>query len=50
MDYKLIEFKVHGDENGKLIAVEGGIDSPFEIKRVYWIYDTLSEIERGKLT
>ncbi len=48
MDYKLIEFKVHGDENGKLIAVEGGIDSPFEIKRVYWIYDTLPEIERGK--
>lgn len=48
MNYKLIDMKVFGDERGKLIAVEGGKNVPFEIKRVYWIYDTIPDLERGK--
>lgn len=48
MDYKLIDFKVFGDERGKLVALEGNKDVPFEIKRVYWIYDTIPDLERGK--
>lgn len=48
MNYKLTDLYVHGDNRGKLIALEGNKDIPFEIKRVYWIYDTLPEEERGK--
>ena len=47
MDYKLINMTVHGDDRGKLIALEGGRDLPFEIKRVYWIFDTLPDLDRG---
>ena len=47
MNYKLIPFCVHGDERGKLIALEANQDVPFEIKRVYYIFDTLPEQERG---
>lgn len=43
MDYKLLDFKIRGDERGSLVPVEGGIDIPFEIKRVFYIFDT-----RGK--
>lgn len=47
MNYELINLKVHGDERGKLIALEGGRDLPFEIKRVYWIFDTAPDQDRG---
>ena len=47
MNYKLINLKVHGDSRGKLIALEGSRDIPFEIKRVYWIFDTLPDEDRG---
>lgn len=47
MDYKLLNLKVMGDERGKLISLEGGKSIPFEIRRVYWIYDTLPDSDRG---
>ena len=47
MNYELINMNVHGDDRGKLIALEGGRDIPFEIKRVYWIFDTLPDLDRG---
>lgn len=47
MNYKLVNMKVHGDNRGKLIAVEGNRDIPFDIKRVYWIFDTLPDEDRG---
>lgn len=47
MNYKLINMKIFGDERGKLISLESNISVPFEIKRVYWIYDTLPNEERG---
>ena len=47
MNYKLVDMKVHGDDRGKLIALEGLRDIPFEIKRVYWIFDTLPDEDRG---
>lgn len=47
MNYKIMNLDVHGDNRGKLIAVESCIDIPFEIKRVYWIYDTIPEEQRG---
>lgn len=48
MNYKLINMKVFGDERGKLVSLEGNKNIPFEIKRVYYIFDTLPEQERGK--
>lgn len=46
--YKLIDFKDLGDERGKLVAVEGARDIPFEIKRVFYIYGSDSTVVRGK--
>ena len=43
-----ITFSVHGDSRGKLIAVEGCSDIEFNIQRIYYIYDTLSGVVRGK--
>ena len=37
---------VMGDERGKLISLEGNKTVPFEIKRVYWIFDTLPDQSR----
>lgn len=48
MNYKLINMKVFGDERGKLISIEGNRTIPFDIKRVYWIFDTVPNQDRGK--
>ncbi len=41
-------FQRHGDERGNLIALEELIDVPFKIKRVYYMYDTIPGVVRGK--
>lgn len=40
-------FQQHGDERGQLIALEEFKDIPFEIKRVYYMYDTGANVRRG---
>ena len=45
--YKLVNFKTLGDERGSLIAIEQGYNAPFDIKRVYYIFDTKESVERG---
>ena len=40
-------FPPHGDDRGPLVAIEAMKDLPFEVKRVYYIYDTLSGVRRG---
>lgn len=40
-------FQQHGDERGQLVALEEGKDIPFEIKRVYYMYDTKEGVRRG---
>ena len=40
-------FQQHGDERGMLVALEEYNDIPFEIKRVYYMYDTLENVHRG---
>lgn len=47
MDCSLIDMKVFGDERGKLISLESNRNVPFEIKRIYYIFDTLPEQTRG---
>lgn len=46
--YKLLNFADLGDERGKLVVVEGGIDIPFEIKRVFYIYGSDATVVRGQ--
>ena len=36
-----------GDDRGNLIAIEKGNNIPFDIKRVYYIFDTEPGTERG---
>lgn len=47
-EVKLLQFKENGDERGRLVIVEGGIDIPFEIKRVFYIYGSDPDVVRGK--
>ena len=47
MEVKLYQFPPHGDDRGQLIAIEEGKDLPFDVKRVYYIYDTLPGVRRG---
>ena len=47
MEVKTYTFPPHGDDRGQLVAIEAMKDLPFEIKRVYYIYDTLPGVRRG---
>ena len=47
MDVKIYNFPPHGDDRGQLVAIETGKDIPFPIRRVYYIYDTLTDVRRG---
>ena len=40
-------FQQHGDDRGQLIALEENKDIPFEVKRVYYMYDTKEGVRRG---
>lgn len=41
------QFQQHGDERGQLVALEELKDIPFEIKRIYYMYDTGEDVRRG---
>ena len=32
---RMLEFPQKGDERGRLVIVEGGMDIPFEVKRIF---------------
>jgi dTDP-4-dehydrorhamnose 3,5-epimerase-like enzyme len=44
---KLSELNILGDNRGSLVALESLNNVPFDIKRVYYIYNTLTDIARG---
>lgn len=44
---RLIELPKITDPRGNLTAVEGGIQIPFEIRRVYYLYDVPGGATRG---
>lgn len=48
MLYDLLKFTVRGDHSGNLVALEAGVDFPFDIKRVYYIWGTDKDVIRGK--
>ena len=43
-----INFQTHGDNQGTLVAIEECKDIPFQIKRVYYMYGTRSDVTRGR--
>jgi dTDP-4-dehydrorhamnose 3,5-epimerase-like enzyme len=43
----LINFKPLGDERGSLIAIEAEKSMPFPVRRVYYIFGTKENVERG---
>lgn len=44
---KMLEFPQRGDERGHLVIVEGMKDVPFEIKRIFYIYGSDTDVVRG---
>lgn len=46
--YKILNFAELGDERGNLVVVEGALDIPFAIKRVFYIYGSDTDIIRGQ--
>ena len=48
MDYKLIDFVEFSDEKGSLVACEYQKNCPFDIKRVFYIFDVNPNAVRGR--
>lgn len=48
MKIKKVSFPPHGDSRGQLVALEEMKEIPFEVKRVYYMYDTVRDAVRGK--
>lgn len=45
---QMLEFPQNGDARGHLVIVEGGVDIPFDIKRIFYIYGSDAEVVRGQ--
>lgn len=46
--YRILEFPELGDERGNLVVVEGGIQIPFDIRRIFYIYGSDDTVVRGQ--
>ena len=46
-DCKIIDLRKISDPRGNLTPIEGGADIPFDIKRVYYLYDVPGGESRG---
>ena len=44
----ILRFADLGDERGKLVVIEGGQSIPFDIRRVFYIYESDSTVVRGQ--
>ena len=47
MQIKILPLQTHGDDRGSLIALEEGVNIPFAIKRVYYLFNTSKDVRRG---
>lgn len=45
---KMLDFPQHGDERGHLVIIEGQKDTPFDIKRAFYIYGSDHDVVRGQ--
>ncbi|MBO4697319.1 MAG: FdtA/QdtA family cupin domain-containing protein [Lachnospiraceae bacterium] len=48
MDIHKLKFQMHGDNTGTLVALEEFKEVPFQVKRVYYMYDTKNDVVRGR--
>ena len=46
-DCRIIDLRKISDPRGNLTPIEGGIDVPFDIKRIYYLYDVPGGESRG---
>lgn len=46
-DCRIIDLRKIHDPRGNLTPIEGGVDIPFDIKRVYYLYDVPGGESRG---
>lgn len=47
--FRILNFNEFGDERGNLVVAEGsGMDVPFDIKRVFYMYGSDPDIVRGQ--
>ena len=46
-DCKIIDLRKIHDVRGNLTPIEGGVDVPFEIKRIFYLYDVPGGESRG---
>lgn len=44
---KILNFDIKGDNRGSLISLEQNKNIPFDIKRIYYIFNTKSDVRRG---
>lgn len=44
---KIINFESLGDNRGNLVSLEGNNNIPFNIKRVYYLFETDLRVQRG---
>lgn len=44
---KLVDLRKISDPRGNLTPIEGGMDIPFDVKRIYYLYDVPSGESRG---
>lgn len=47
MKIELQNLNIHGDDRGSLIALEENYNIPFDVKRVYYIFETKKNVRRG---
>jgi dTDP-4-dehydrorhamnose 3,5-epimerase-like enzyme len=47
MKVQFLQLQTHGDDRGSLIALEEGKNIPFPVKRVYYMFNTGSNVRRG---
>ncbi|MFQ1970809.1 sugar 3,4-ketoisomerase [Aeromonas veronii] len=47
MHIKIVPLQTHGDERGSLVSLEEGSNIPFEVKRVYYVFNTKDGVRRG---
>ena len=45
--YQIINFEIKGDSRGSLISLEENKNIPFNIKRVYYVFDNKESVRRG---
>lgn len=46
--YRIIKLDVHSDDRGELVAIENGRNIPFDIKRVFYIFNVGPDVVRAR--